>query len=314
MRRVSGIEKTGRIGILFGGPSSERAISIKSGNAVYDAFLSLGYDAIKIDAKDAASFKKEIIASGIDIAFIALHGRFGEDGGIQRILDDIGIPYIGSGPEASRIALNKIASKEIFKQNDIPTPDYIVFKKSKHGHFLKRNSLPHFSLPFMVKPPKEVSSIGMSIVQARDMIIPAMDEAFRYDDEIIAEEYIDGDDVTVGILNEKPLPVIYIKPKERFYNFKAKYTEGMSEYIVPAPLSEKITKRVQQLALLAHRALGCNSFSRVDMLINKRDNSLTVLEVNTIPGLTLSSLLPKAAKAAGIDFPQMCVQMIRGVF
>jgi len=314
MRRVSSIEKAGRIGILLGGLSSERDISIRSGNTVYDAFLSLGYDVVKIDVKDAASFKKEIASSEIDIAFIALHGRFGEDGGIQRILDNINIPYIGSGPEASRIALNKIASKEIFKQHNIPTPDYIVFKKSKRQLFSKGNDLPHFSLPFVVKPSKEGSSIGMSIVQAHDMIIPALDEAFRYDDEVIAEEYIDGDDITVGILNEKPLPVINIRPKEKFYNFKAKYTEGMSEYVVPALLPKKATKRAQQLALLAHRVLGCDSFSRVDMLIDRRDNSLTVLEVNTIPGLTSSSLFPRAAQAAGIDFSQMCVEMIRHAF
>ncbi len=311
MGRVSDIERAGRIGILFGGLSSERDISIKSGNTVYDAFLSLGYDAVKIDVKDAGSFKKEVTISKIDVAFIALHGRFGEDGGVQRALDDMDIPYIGSGPEASRIALNKIASKEIFKQQNIPTPDYIVLKKSKRQLFSKGNNLQHLSLPFVVKPSKEGSSIGMSLVQARDMIIPAMDEAFKYDDEIIEEKYIEGDDITVGILNEKPLPVINIKPKEKFYNFKAKYTDGMSEYVVPAILSQRITKTVQQLALLAHRALGCGSFSRVDMLINKRDNSLTVLEVNTIPGLTSSSLLPRAAKAAGIDFGQMCVEMIR---
>jgi D-alanine-D-alanine ligase len=312
MRRVSSIERAGRIGVLLGGPSSERDISIKSGNTVYDAFLSLGHDIVKIDVKDAGSFKKEIATSGIDIAFIALHGRFGEDGGVQRVLDDMDIPYIGSGPEASRIALNKIASKEIFKQHNIPTPDYIVLKKSKRQLFSKGNNLPHFPLPFVVKPSKEGSSIGMSLVQARDMIIPAMDEAFKYDDEIIAEKYIEGDDITVGILNERPLPVINIKPKEKFYNFKAKYTDGMSEYVVPAILPQRITKTVQQLALLAHQVLGCDSFSRVDMLINKRDNSLVVLEVNTIPGLTLSSLLPRAAKAAGIGFPQMCVEMIRG--
>ena len=311
MKRVLDIERIGRIGILLGGPSSERDISIKSGNTVYDALLSLGCDVVKIDVKDKGSFKKEVMISGIDVAFIALHGRFGEDGGVQRVLDDMGIPYIGSGPEASWIALNKIASKEIFKQHNIPTPDYIVLNKSKQALFSRGDYLPHFPLPFVVKPSKEGSSIGMSIVQAHDMIIPALDEAFRYDDDIIIEKYIEGDDITVGILKEKPLPVIDIKPKEKFYNFKAKYTNGMSEYIVPALLPEKITKRVQQLALLAHQVLGCDSFSRVDMLINKRDNSLIVLEVNTIPGLTSSSLLPKAAKAAGIDFPQMCVEMIK---
>ena len=311
MKGVLDVDSAGRIGILLGGPSSEREISIKSGNAVYDVLFSLGYDVVKIDVKDIGSFRDEIAVSGIDIAFIALHGRFGEDGGVQRELDGMSIPYIGSGPEASRIALNKIASKEIFTQHNIPTPDYIVLKKTSRSLFLEGNNELNFPLPFVVKPPKEGSSIGMSIVQAHNMIPPALDEAFRYDDEIILEQYIEGDDITVGILNEKPLPVICIKPKEKFYNFEAKYTDGMSEYIVPAPLSSKVTETVQQLALSAHRALGCDSFSRVDMLINKKNNSLFVLEVNTIPGLTLSSLLPKAAKAAGIDFPHMCVEIVR---
>ncbi len=301
----------GRIGVLLGGPSSERSISIKSGNAVYGELLSLGYDVIKIDVKDIPSFTKEIVVSGINVAFIALHGRFGEDGGVQQLLDEAGILYIGSGPQASRIALDKIASKEVFIEHNIPTPNYIVLANDQRESFLRGNNLPVFPLPFVVKPSKEGSSIGMSIVRAYDMIAMALDEAFRYDDKIIVERYIEGDDVTVGILDETPLPVVSIKPKEEFYNFEAKYTNGMSEYVVPAHLSERTTKRVQQLALSAHQALGCDSFSRVDMLISKQDNSISVLEVNTIPGLTLSSLLPKAAKAAGIDFGQMCVEMIR---
>ena len=310
MKRVSNIERVGKIGILLGGPSSEREISIKSGNTVYDSLLSLGYDAVKIDVKDAGSFKEETLSAGIDIAFIALHGKFGEDGRVQRALDDMNIPYIGSGPEASRLALDKTASKEIFKEHSIPTPDYILLKRDQRTLFSKGSNLPPFALPFVVKPAKEGSSIGMSIVQERNMIIPALDEAFRYDDAVILEEYIKGDDITVGILNEKPLPVIKIKPKEKFYNFTAKYTKGVSEYIVPAPLQEKTTALAQQLGLLAHSVLGCYSFSRVDMLISREDDSFTVLEVNTIPGLTSSSLLPKAAKAAGIDFGQMCVNML----
>ena len=303
--------RVGRIGILLGGPSSERTISIKSGNAVYDALFSLGYDVIRIDVKEISSFKKEIARSGIDVAFIALHGRFGEDGGVQQLLDEAAIPYIGSGVQASRIALDKISSKKVFIEHNIPTPDYITVNKAQRELFLQGSNPSLFSLPFIVKPSKEGSSIGMSLVHTYDMIAVALNDAFRYDDNVLVEKYIEGDDITVGILNEIPLPVVSIKPKEVFYNFEAKYTNGMTEYVVPARLSDKVTKTVQELALSAHRVLGCDSFSRVDMLIDKKDNSLSVLEVNTIPGLTSSSLLPKAAKAAGINFGQMCVDMVR---
>lgn len=304
------IKKAGRIGVLLGGPSSERDISVKSGDAVYEALISAGCDALKIDIKDPSYFSNEISAYGIDIAFIALHGSFGEDGQVQNLLEDMGIPYIGSGPAASRIALDKTASKAVFKIRNIPTPGHTVIAKKEKAEFLKQDGILPLPFPFIIKPSRQGSSIGMSIVKSRDMLEPALDEAFKHGDEVIAEEYITGEDITVGILNNRPLPVINIRPKESFYNFNAKYTDGMSEYIVPAVLPEEVTKRAQQLGLLAHHALGCESFSRVDMLIN-RDNNITVLEVNTIPGLTSSSLLPKAAKAAGIDFTQMCIEMVK---
>lgn len=295
----------GRIGVLLGGPSNEREISIKSGTAVYDALLSLGLDAVCIDPKDTVSAKEDILKAKIDIAFIALHGRFGEDGTIQAILEEIGIPYTGSGPKASGLALNKISSKEIFQSNGIPVPGWRVLRRP----FKAEDILKERSFPFVVKPANEGSSIGLSIVETTAELIPAIDTALSYDDEILIEEYIPGEDITVGILDDEPLPVVHIKPKAKFYSFQAKYTPGMSEYIVPARFSDDIIEQALQLGRLAHHLLGCRAFSRVDMRLDKRDNRVKVLEVNSIPGLTSQSLLPKAAAAAGIGFPQMCLRM-----
>ena len=296
-----------RIGVLFGGPSSERDISIISGNAVYDSLFKKGLDVVKMDIKDADSLKKSIREANIDVAFIALHGKFGEDGQVQLILEDLDVPYTGSRPYASKLALDKVLSKEIFKKHNIPTPDYAVLKKDQDY----KAAVKGFSFPFVVKPSNEGSSIGISLVEKSNDIKKAIDDAFSYDNIILVEEYIEGIDITVGILDDESLPVIHIKPKDKFYDFKAKYTSGMSEYIVPADFPDDISKRAQKLSLLAHKALGCLSFSRVDMLYQKDTSQIFVLEVNTIPGLTPSSLLPKAAKSAGIDFSDLCISMVK---
>jgi len=297
----------GKIGVLLGGPSSERDISIKSGKAVYDALTSLGHNVVCIDPKDSNSIEKDILNKEIDLVFIALHGRFGEDGTIQRILEGMGMPYTGSGPEASKLAFNKVLSREAFKENGIPVPEYIAVKK-------KSIDIPSigssFDFPVVVKPNREGSSIGMSIVEKESDLKEAITQALNYDSRVLVEEYIAGEDITVGILDDQALPVVHIKPKEQFYNFKAKYTDGMCGYEVPASFSGNIVKKAQELGLLAHKSLGCRYFSRVDMLLSKKRDEIRVLEVNTIPGLTASSLLPKAAGAADIGFGQMCLSMI----
>jgi len=314
----------GKIGILSGGPSSEREISIRSGKTVYKALTSLGFNTVNIDIKSAASAKEEILRNDLDIAFIALHGRFGEDGTIQAMLEELDIPYTGSGPNASRLALNKVLSRQIFEKHDIPVPRWLHLKKQSEStgngdrslqEFLAKGTCPRacmnrFSPPFVVKPANEGSSIGMTIVENEAGLESAVDTAFSYDDEILIEEYVPGEDITIGILNDKPLPVCHIKTKLDFYNYEAKYTNGMSEYIVPADLEKEITAEAQRLGFLAHKVLGCRSFSRVDMLLDKEKERIVVLEVNSIPGLTSSSLLPKAASAVGIDFSQMCIKMI----
>lgn len=294
--------KLGKIGVLAGGPSNEREISLKSGEAVFKALRERGADAIFLDIRKELS-DDEIKELDIDIAFIALHGRFGEDGTIQKILEDAGLPYTGSGPLASRLALDKIASKEIFIEGGLDVPRFTVLDK--------KAKIPHFSdFPLVVKPQFEGSSIGISIARNNEELKEATALAFNYGDMIIVEEYINGRELAVGILDNEPLPVIEIVVRERFYNFKAKYNRGDTQYIVPAKIDTRIYRDAQEKGRLAHRLLGCECFSRVDMLFDERLDKLFVLEVNSIPGLTDHSLLPKAAAAAGIDFGQLCLKVV----
>lgn len=306
-------EDIGRIGVLMGGPSSEREISLKSGQAVFAALKSIGAQVIAIDLRDTDKDKniKEIRKTNIKVAFIALHGQFGEDGTIQRILEEIKIPYTGSGVEASALALDKVASRKIFADNQLVVPKYIVWDTmlSKKIDLSLLNGLAY---PLVVKPSNQGSSVGISIVEKQKDLDLAVNIADKFSSQIIIEEYIAGKEITVSILEEKPLPVVRILPKNQFYDYQSKYEPG-TEYEVPARISKEEFSLAQKNALAAHKALGCSSFSRVDMIL--KDNSqMVVLEVNTIPGLTAVSLLPKAAKATGIDFPQLCLRLINSAF
>lgn len=293
----------GRVGVLAGGPSSEREISLRSGRAVHNALIQEGVDAIFLDVRE--DVYDIIKAKEIDIAFIALHGRFGEDGTVQKILKDAGVPYTGSGPDASRLALDKIASKDIFIKNGIPVARHIVIEK---GNFDAKD-ICSMGFPVVVKPQFEGSSIGLSVVKDKEALPEAIDKAFEYGPKIILEEYIDGRELTVGILDDEPLPVIEIVPRQRVYDYKAKYNDPDTKYLVPAPIDEDAAKKAQMLGKLSHMALGCRSFSRTDMMMDK-SGGIFVLEVNTIPGMTERSLLPKAAKACGIDFNKLCIKLI----
>jgi D-alanine-D-alanine ligase len=307
MKIVHDIRGIGRVGILSGGMSSERGISVKSADAVFQALSVIGMDVCVIDVESSESLRQSLKSQMIDVAFIALHGRFGEDGSVQSLLYEEGIPYTGSGPQASRVSLDKGLSKNIFRMHGIPTPNYLVLEKKS----FTVESLRDVKIPCVVKPCNEGSSIGMNIVDAYENINPAVKEAFIYDNKIIIEDYVEGMDITVGILDEKPLPVISIKPQDRFYNYHSKYTPGASEYIVPADLPKIISNKAQFLATMAHKALGCECFSRVDMILGKPGGNIMVLEANTIPGFTQTSLLPKAAKSIGIEFSDMCLIMLR---
>jgi len=295
----------GRIGVLMGGLSSEREISLKSGREVYQALKKQGLNVIPLDIK-SPNCLSTIKKAKISCAFIALHGRFGEDGTIQKILESLKVSYTGSGVAASYLCLDKIASRRIFKQRNIPVPEYDILNRNSWQRRLRELS---FSFPVVVKPSSEGSSIGISFVDKESKLRAAIEQALRYGNTIMIEKYIKGREITVGILAETILPVVEIVPKRRFFDFQAKYEKGKSDYLVPAKITQRHCKNAQGLGLLAHRALGCAGFSRVDMILAK--SGPVVLEVNSIPGLTSMSLLPMAAKAAGINFNQLCLKIVQ---
>lgn len=293
----------GRVGVLAGGPSSEREISLRSGRAVYNALAQAGVDVVMLDAgPDMAGM---IRSSGVDVAFIALHGRFGEDGTVQRMLDSLRIPYTGSGAASSSVAIDKVASKEAFIRSGLAVPKYVVFEKGRYAP----EDADSLGLPIVVKPHLEGSSIGLSVVRRGEDLAAAVEIAFTHGPKVLVEEYIDGRELTVGILDDEPLPVIEIVAREKVYDYKAKYSDPDTRYLVPAPLDEETSRRAQDLGLRSHRALGCRCFSRVDMMLD-RSGGLYVLEANTIPGMTERSLLPKAAAAAGLEFGQLCLKLV----
>jgi D-alanine-D-alanine ligase len=294
---------SGKIGVLAGGSSSERDISLNSGRAVFAALKRKGLNACFLDVKNEEDAKRQISASSVSFAFIALHGRFGEDGNLQSELKRMKIPYTGSGPEASAKAIDKIISRQIFVNNDLPVPEYEILSV---GQPVKKAGLP---FPLVVKPRTQGSSIGLSVVTEAGQYDRAVELAFKYDDKIIAEKFIAGEELTVGVLGGEPLPVIKIVPAKGCYDYKAKYESPDTEYVVPAPLEKDKYGLAQDMGIRAHKALGCKAFSRTDMMLDKKGN-FYVLEVNTIPGLTERSLLPMAAGENGTTFEDLCVKMI----
>ena len=323
----------GKIGVICGGLSSERDISLSSGDAIYAALIKEGMDAQIVDLTTEFRLEVEEIIkdSGIDIAFIAMHGKFGEDGKLQAILEEMDIPYVGSDSLASAFAMDKIASRRLFAMHNIPVPNYLILNRDNKdifklgqfspppvnpGDFPPEADAPWaqtrgagLSFPFIVKPQSQGSSIGISLVRHTDEIDRALDIAFDYNDNIIIEEYIKGKELTVGILENRALTPIEIIPKNTFFDFQAKYSKGLTEYILPASIDLSLEKQIQYLSLKAHKALGCRHFSRVDLLLDQ-DNNPFILEVNTIPGFTSSSLLPKAALFEGITFTQLCIRLL----
>ncbi len=300
----------GHIGVLMGGCSCEREISIKSGKAVFAALKAYG---CRVSALDLQSERPQIIKNNlrkekIDLAFIALHGRFGEDGQIQQILKEMNIPFTGSGPSASARTMNKILSQDIFQKKNIPICHFMTVHRKNKIEFEEMRD--YFgSLPVVVKPASQGSSIGVNFVRKKSDYKRALKTAFRYGDAIIVEKYVAGRELTVGILAEKALPVIEIVSKREFFDYRAKYEKGKTEYIVPADLSKPVSQKCKRIALNAHQALGCFGFSRVDLMLDD-DQNVYVLEVNAIPGFTETSLLPKAAKATGISFTDLCLKII----
>ncbi|HVE16662.1 MAG TPA: D-alanine--D-alanine ligase [Chthoniobacterales bacterium] len=280
------------IAVLMGGPGAERAVSLNSAAAVARALRSVGANVTEVDIADAAF----TIPEGMDLAFNIIHGTFGEDGQLQAILDARGISYTGEGEVGSRLAFDKIASKKRFEAAGVPTAKWEIVEKG---------SAPSIPLPFVVKPPREGSSVGVHIVQDTIALDAALEDCFARDHEVLVEEFIQGKELTVGIVGDEAFPIVEIVPKVDFYTYENKYTKGASEYFCPARLDAETTRKVQEAALAAHRSLGLEVYSRVDVLLDAAGNPY-VLEVNTIPGMTETSLLPKGAAAVGIDFPELC--------
>jgi D-alanine-D-alanine ligase len=295
--------KNKKIAVLRGGLSAERDVSLRTGAAVLKSLQESGYTVIDIDAgRDLA---ERLRLEGAEIAFIALHGRFGEDGTVQGLLELLGIPYTGSGVLASALAMDKVTAKQVLIYHGLTTPVFATFRQGDDAR-----SVDWHTWPAIVKPAREGSTIGVAIVRKSEELPAALAAAQVHDSTVLIEEFIDGMEVTVGVLDGEALPIIQVVPKGGFYDYHAKYTAGQTEYILPAPLPAPLYQRLQDAAAAAFRALGCAGAARVDFMI--RGEEFFCLEVNTIPGMTETSLLPKAARQAGISFDQLTQRILTG--
>jgi len=295
-----------KIGVLLGGLSSEREVSLASGNAVLKALHAKGCHAVAIDVgRDVA---EKIHDNAIDAAFNALHGKFGEDGAIQGLLEVMGIPYTGSGILASALGMNKTISKQVFRSQGFHVGPYEVIyagaADSVHA------VLEEITFPAVIKPHAEGSSVGVSLIFKKEDVAPAVELAFKYGNEILIEKFIKGKEVQVGILGNAALGAIEIVPKRAFYDYTAKYEKGMSDHFFPARIPDAVYKRTLDAGLAAHRAIGCRGYSRVDFIIDENGTPY-ILEVNTLPGMTATSLFPEIARGVGISFPDLVQEILR---
>ena len=287
------------ITVMLGGPSAEREVSLRSGAAVAGALRSVGHHVTEVDPKDG----KFDLPGGTEVVFLALHGTFGEDGTVQRRLDELGAIYTGCDAESSRVAFDKVLTKKRCIETRVPTGKYQVVN-SKTAAWPK-DWLP----PLVVKPVRQGSSVGLQFVEQAGDWQAALAEALKFDSEVLIEEKIVGRETTVGILGGEPLPVVEVRPKTGSYDYKNKYTAGCTEYFCPADFDAATTKRIQDAALGAFKAIGGRDYARVDVMVTTGGTPM-VLEVNTLPGMTETSLLPKAAAAAGLNYAQLCQRMV----
>lgn len=286
-----------KVALIYGGVSKEREISIKSGKAVEKALKELNYDYKVFDIVEPLKFIKEISEYKPDVAFIALHGKVGEDGIIQGVLEFLNIPYTGSGVKTSAVCMDKETTKDILKSHNLPVPESFTIKSMQE---IQNKDI---KFPVVVKAATEGSSIGVYIVKNQQKLEEALKEAFKLDKKVLIEEYIKGREITVSILNGKPLDIVEIVVEEGFYDFQNKYITGKTKYICPAQIEKDTYLYIQDLALKAYSILECKGAARVDFILS--DKQPYILELNTIPGMTEHSLLPKAAKTAGIDFDNL---------
>jgi D-alanine-D-alanine ligase len=286
------------ITVLRGGPSAEREVSLRSGAAVARALASLGHIVHEVDPVPG----QLRIPAGTSVVFLALHGTYGEDGQVQAELESLGLPYTGCGVEASRISFDKVLTKERCRAAGVPTARSHTFFSAQEG------LPPGWAPPVVLKPVRQGSSVGLEFVDAVEAFAPALVSSLAHGSEVLMEERILGRETTVGILEGVALPIVEVRPKAGSYDYRNKYTPGATEYFCPAQFSPEVTGAIQRAALGAFHAVGGRDYARVDVMV-RADGSPVVLEVNTLPGMTETSLLPKAAAAAGIDFPQLCERL-----
>ncbi|MCE5313009.1 MAG: D-alanine--D-alanine ligase [Nitrospiraceae bacterium] len=305
------MDRKEKIGVLCGGLSAERDVSLRSGKAVYNALKERGYNVVLIDAGHdlCEALRKEAVQR----VFIALHGGAGENGSVQGMLEVMGIPYTGSGVLASAAAMDKDMSKKIFMHHNISVPPFAVVSRSDHASVKDMvsgfSSIAPFGLPCVVKPAEEGSSIGVSIVKNVSELQGALEEGFRHGSTLIIEKYIKGKEIQIGISAGKALGGVEVRPSAEFYSYEAKYTAGATQYILPPEVDEESYSRLRAAALAAHNALGCKGATRVDLMLDE-DGREYVLEVNTIPGMTETSLLPKIAALSGMNFGDLVEEII----
>jgi D-alanine-D-alanine ligase len=296
-----------KIGLLYGGRSSEREVSLNTGKACGKALESKGYAVSYVDV--GLEVAAELRAKQVDVAFIALHGRWGEDGCIQGLLESMGIPYTGSGVLASALGMDKVSSKNVFQAKGIKIADWRVFPHEKAGEVFPEH-VP-FGFPAVVKPAGEGSSVGVHIVRNAAALREACLDAAKYKGEVIVEKYIKGKEIAVGVLDGEALGAIEIVPANEFYDYAAKYTAGTTQYFYPARVSPAHARALDDAARRAHLAIGCAGATRVDFILAE-DGTPYCLEVNTLPGMTATSLIPKIAAGKGIDFPALCERLLDG--
>jgi D-alanine-D-alanine ligase len=302
-----------KILVLMGGSSAERDVSLRSGQAVLKALLALEYEARAIDYNSAAI--KEIIDYQPDLVFIALHGKYGEDGTVQGLLESLNLPYTGSGVAASAICINKVISKRIFNSEGIPSAGFkIIHPKELENADEMLNQLQlEIGLPMVVKAATQGSSIGTYIIKNAEEVLNAISTAFNYSNEVLVEKFIEGQELTVALIgNDDPqvLPLIEITSANEFYDYESKYTQGMCKHIIPARIGEESQSEIMRISKQVYKLLDCSGFARIDFMLDK-DARPYVLEVNTIPGMTEMSLVPDAAKAAGISFTSLVEMIVR---
>ncbi len=291
-----------KVAVLMGGTSPEREVSIKSGQAVLNALLSMGVDAtgVLVEEETSCWFKKNLPIA--DVYFLALHGGRGEDGTVQSILEDMGLKYTGSGPVASSLAMDKFKSRMMFSRLGLADISWLLVTKDSVR-------APEFALPWVVKPINAGSSVGLSVVKGEGEFLSALEEAFMFSDKVLVEEFVVGRELTVGIVGDRVLEPIEIVPKEsEIFDYQSKYTKGKTDYIIPALIPEELKRRVKEAGKRAYDVLGCQGYGRVDMIVDEK-GKIVVLEVNSLPGMTETSLLPMACRYEGLTFEDLCYRL-----